>query len=267
MDTTWEDITFLREFRTLIDEYLVLGYAPTVRNPNPPPEVLELEKRRGFQQLRSRVNKSIPRTTRLLTRLGVKTAMTEYPIKGTEGQVLRFDLFDLVVRNRTFKDLDRLVFLDRIDQALGLLEVRVQKGLVKRPENSVEAAVAGTLFVAMTADLGEPDREDVFNAIKDVAGELGLTTSRALHPESKAVVTPAVRRELELAGFVVVDLTEGSPAVYWQAGLALGLARETILVARQGATVDLELPDCPVIYFSNLQDLRRQLAARLAKTI
>jgi hypothetical protein len=94
---------------------LVLGYAPTDRNPNPPPEVLDLQSRRGFQKLRERLNKSIPRATRLLANLGVKTQMTEYPVKGSDGRVLRFDLFDLVVRNRTFKDLDQLVFVDRVD--------------------------------------------------------------------------------------------------------------------------------------------------------
>jgi hypothetical protein len=263
MDTTWEDVAFLREFRTLIDEYLVLGYAPTDRNPKPPREVIDLAKRKGFGKLRERVNRATPRATRLVTRLGVKTAMTEYPAKGAEGQVLRFDLFDLVVRNRTFKDLDRSVFLDRIDQALGLLEVRVDKGLIRRPDGAVGRAAAGTLFVAMTADLEVPDREDVFDAIKHVADDLGLDINRVLDAESSNVVTDRDRRELELAQFVVVDLTDAAPAVYLQAGLALALGRTTIPIARQGTVVSLDLPDCPVTYFASLRELREKLTARL----
>ena len=265
VDTTWDDITFLREFRTLIDEYLVLGYAPTDRDPNPPPEVLDLENRKGFRKLRERLNKSIPRATRLLARLGVKTQMTEYPVKGSEGQVLRFDLFDLVVRNRTFKNLDQLVFVDRVNQALGLLEVRVDKGLIGRPGGSAAKTAAGTLFVAMTVRLEDPDQEDVFDAIKGVADESGLETIRVLSPESDDVVTPSVRRELESAEFVIVDLTPRSPSLYWQAGLLEGLGRKPILIARQGRLVELDLPDRPILYFVNLHELREKLKARLAQ--
>ena len=264
VDTTWDDITFLREFRALINEFLVLGYAPTERIPNPPPEVLALEKRKGFEKLRERLNRSIPRATRLLAHLGVKTQMTEYPVKGSEGQVLRFDLFDLVVRNRTFKDLDRLVFVDRIDQALGLLEVRVDKGLIRRPAGAPDSTDSGTMFVAMTVTLEDPDQEDVFDAIKSVADEMGLEAIRLLIPDADDVVTPRVRHELESAEFVVVDLTRHSPALYWQAGLVEGMGRDPVLVARQGMLVDLELPDCPVLYFVNLHDLRDKLKARLS---
>lgn len=193
--------------------------------------------------------------------------MTEYPVKGSEGQVLRFDLFDLVVRNRTFKNLDQLVFLDRIDQAMGLLEVRVDKGLIRRPGGSSATTNSGTIFVGMTVTLEDANQEDVFDAIKDVADESGLETIRVLSPESDNTVTPRVRHELESAEFVLVDLTRRSPALYWQAGLLEGLGREPILIARQGTVVDLELPDCPVLYFVNLHDLRDKLKARLQQSM
>jgi hypothetical protein len=141
------------------------------------------------------------------------------PHQGSEGQVLRFDLFDLAVRNRTVKDLDHRVFLDRVDQALGLLEVRVDKGLIRRPDDAVGLSAAGTLLVAMTADLEVPDREDVFYAIKYVADDLEVDINRVLDPESSSVVTDRDRRELELSQFAIFDLTDAAPAVYLQAGL------------------------------------------------
>jgi hypothetical protein len=119
----------------------------------------------------------------------------------------------------------------------------------------------------MAVTLEDPQQEDVFDVIKDVADELGLETIRVLSPESDDVVTPRVRHELESAEFVLVDLTRRSPALYWQAGLMEGLGREPILIARQGTVVDLDLPDCPVLYFVNLHYLRDKLKARLQQSM
>jgi hypothetical protein len=75
-------------------------------------------------------------------------------------------------------------------------------------------------------------------------------------------ITPRMLLAIETAEFVVVDLTEATFNVFYEAGYAQGLGKTPIYLAKIGAIIPFDVGDYPVIYYPNLRELSL-LAERL----
>jgi len=65
------------------------------------------------------------------------------------------------------------------------------------------------------------------------------------------------------AEFVIVDLTEERPNVFFEAGYAHGIGKLPIYIARDGTDIHFDVKDYPVIMFRNMKELREGLVRRL----
>ena len=84
--------------------------------------------------------------------------------------------------------------------------------------------------------------------------------------DERATNEPITRRMLkaiEEAEYVVVDLTNPRPNVYYEAGYAQGMGKTPVYVARQGAEIPFDVQDYPVILYPNMRELKSSLAERL----
>jgi len=121
----------------------------------------------------------------------------------------------------------------------------------------------GYAFVAMPMDESNHALVDVLEAIKAGAKECGITAQRIDDDESSERITDRMLDSIHAAEFVIVDLTEGRPNVFYEAGYAQGIGKIPIYVARQGTDIHFDLKDYPVIFFRNNKELREKLARRL----
>lgn len=155
---------------------------------------------------------------------------------------------------------------DMIDKTIGALKDWEASG--GPPVNDVPVVDtkdvrAGFVFIAMPMDEGNPLFEDVHDAIKTTAEACGLNAERVDDVESNERITDRVLESIERAEFVIADLTDARPNVFYEAGYAHGLGKIPIYIAEVGTKLEFDLKDYPVITFRNMRELRVKLERRL----
>jgi hypothetical protein len=122
---------------------------------------------------------------------------------------------------------------------------------------------ANFAFVAMPMDSEDDSLADVLEAIKEGAKRCGVTAERVDDEQSNERITDRILVLIAAAEFVIADLTNAKPNVYWEAGYAHALGKTPIYVARRGTRLEFDVKDFPVLYFSNYVRLKEDLEKRL----
>jgi hypothetical protein len=78
-----------------------------------------------------------------------------------------------------------------------------------------------------------------------------------------ARIIPRILDGIRRAAFVVADVSEARPNVYFEIGLAYGMAKPIVLTAKAGTTLPFDLADMPVLFWDSQRSLRDQLTSRL----
>ena len=265
-----EDVNFLKEFRSIVDEYLFLGYAPAEGSSygdNGKQEMRESLKNPEFAELRRKLNEMAPRVHSLLGEVNLHNIVSVYPAPAVGGPVRSFKLFDLVTRNGTSKRMDKHEFLDPIDQAIGALHSMEDNSVSNDDPGSPAPSINHLVFVAMPMEPTDANLEDVHNAIKEVVGEFKLDARRVDDFQTNDRITDTLLEAIRDARLVVVDLTHGKPNVYLEAGYALGRNKTPIFIARQDTVIEFDLIDYPILFFRNITELKRKLNERLTSIL
>ena len=254
------DVLFLERVRELIGEILPLGYAPAGR-----------EGKASFREWRSdAANEALVRdfvqaTSRLENLLDAAKVgyIAVQPQPGGLPNITG-SLFSCVTDNFSLRNMDKSMFLDPIDKAIGFHS----RPSESKPARASEAptsppAQPGSIFVVMPMDPEHPELVDVLDAIKRAATEADMTAERIDDPQSDEAISPRILEAIETAERIVVDLTHERPNVYYEAGYAHGVGKIPTYVASEETKVHFDVGDYPVIFFENLASLREKLAERL----
>jgi hypothetical protein len=118
-------------------------------------------------------------------------------------------------------------------------------------------------FIAMAMDPQDPQLDDVLDAIKDGAMRSNVVAERIDERATNEPITRRMLKAIEEAEYVVVDLTNPRPNVYYEAGYAQGMGKTPVYVARQGVEIPFDVQDYPVILYPNMRELKNSLAERL----
>jgi hypothetical protein len=153
---------------------------------------------------------------------------------------------------------------DMVDQTIGV----IRAGPVKEPRRSDNPVVQsevekGYAFVAMPILSGDPENDDVLDAVKEAARRCGITAERVDEPASSERITDRILQSIRRAEFVIVDLTHSRQNVYYEAGYAHGFGKLPIYIAREGTKLEFDLKDYPVIFFRGMKQLKDDLERRL----
>ena len=121
----------------------------------------------------------------------------------------------------------------------------------------------GTAFVMMNIDPNNADLQDRYDTIKECFSLFDIEARRVDEMEHSDVITEKICERIRVSEFLIADLTEERPSVYYEVGYAHALGRSVIMYRRQNSKLhfDLAAYNCPD--YRNLAELKSRLVARL----
>jgi hypothetical protein len=106
---------------------------------------------------------------------------------------------------------------------------------------------------------------DVFASYRAVCEEFLLNAERTDETESNQRIIPRILNGIRRSAFVIADVSDVSPNVFYEVGFAEGSARDVVLTAKEGTKLPFDLVDLPVLFWSGQEDLKDKLRRRLTE--
>jgi hypothetical protein len=217
-------------------------------------------------KLREWLNQNMHRVRRETIEANTHLILTVYPPPAVGGPIMRVDpfdhMFDTVYLMSMVPNL-----VDMLDNTIGVLRnppQNDQPGPKARIQSEVQSGYA---FVAMPMDEDDHQLVDVLEAIKAASKECDITAERIDDEERSERITDRMLESIRKAEFVIVDLTNERPNVFYEAGYAHGLGKIPIYIARAETHLHFDIRDYPVIMFRNMKELRERIVKRLQALI
>ena len=125
-------------------------------------------------------------------------------------------------------------------------------------------ATSREVFIVMTFKEAA-QYTDLLEAIQKACEQYGYDAKRVDESNEEKRIIPEIQRGIRQCAFVVADVTEEKPNVYWELGLAAGMGKEVILVAKKGTALPFDVSDVPVLFWESFSEFRQALAKRVEK--
>ena len=215
--------------------------------------------------LRSFLNQNKNAVKRDVREAGCYKTMTISPPPAVGGLVMRgICPFDMMFSRPYMSNLVPYV-VDMIDEAIGVMSSSdfIESASEDTSTYVVQDYDAGYAFVAMPIDPDDVELEDVLDSIKEACSRCGINAERVDEPPTSERITDRVLESIRRAEYVIVDLTNSKPNVFYEAGYAQGRGKTPIYIAREGTNLEFDLKDYPVIFFRNMKQLKEKLEKRL----
>ncbi|MFN6337968.1 MAG: hypothetical protein ACK41W_04455 [Cyanobacteriota bacterium] len=105
---------------------------------------------------------------------------------------------------------------------------------------------------------------DVFASCKEVCGEFKFEAERTDETTSLERIIPRIEDGIRKSAFVIADVSEQSPNVFYELGYAKALGKDVIVTAKKGTQLPFDVGDFPAIFWEIQEDLKEGLRTRLA---
>ena len=121
-----------------------------------------------------------------------------------------------------------------------------------------------SVFVIMSfAETGQ--YKDLYASIKRVCEKYEYDAQRVDESNLLKRIIPEIMRQVRQSAFVVADVTEAKPNVFYELGFSDGLGKEVILTAKAGTELPFDIQDVPVIFWESFVDFEEELEKRVAQ--
>ena len=104
---------------------------------------------------------------------------------------------------------------------------------------------------------------DVFASCKEVCREFEFEAERTDESTSLERIVPRIEEGIRKSAFVIVDLSELSPNIFYEMGYARALGKEVIVTAKNGTQLPFDVGDIPTIFWEDQEDLKEGLRKRV----
>ena len=124
------------------------------------------------------------------------------------------------------------------------------------------------VFVAMPF-LGD-DVQDKYSAIKDECAKFGLKAKRVDQNVGSGFIIKEITELIEQAEFIIFDLTQERPNVYYELGYAHGVGNEPLeilLIAKEGTKIHFDIAPMRIQFYKTTEHLRSIVAMSLKEMI
>ncbi len=212
-------------------------------------------------ETRRKINESRVWVRREVLEAGSLHTMTISPPPAVGGLIMRnVDPFDNIFEPPYLTSLIPNV-IDMIEETIGVIKLGATE---VHPRVSQDADIQkGYAFIAMPIVKRDHLFDDVLDAIKEAAKRCGIHAERVDEPASNERITDRILESIRRAEFVIADLTDSRPNVFYEAGYAQGLRKTPIYIARNGTKLEFDLKDYPVIFFGGIKQLKDELENRI----
>lgn len=104
---------------------------------------------------------------------------------------------------------------------------------------------------------------DVYASYKAVCEEFSLEAVRTDAVETDERIVQRIIEGIRTSAFVIADVSEVKPNVFYELGFAQGFGKQVIVTARKGTTLPFDISDVPVIFWDGQENLKEQLRNRI----
>jgi len=108
-----------------------------------------------------------------------------------------------------------------------------------------------------------PGFRDVFASYRDVCKEFAFEALRADEVETDERIVQTIIDGIRTAAFVIADVSEIKPNVFYELGFAQGCGKEVVVTAKKGTSLPFDISDVPVIFWDGQENLKEQLRRRI----
>jgi hypothetical protein len=161
-------------------------------------------------------------------------------------------------RTRSSSDLEQSEFesLSEMTPDLEKLAGRIV-GLAEK------ACISSNVFTIMSF-AEEPSLADAFESFQSVCDRYGYRCRKIDEESDVERILPEILSRIRSCAFVIADLTEPRPNVYYELGYAEGLGKPLIVTAKKDTSLPFDTKDIPVIFWENQKGLKEKLAKKVA---
>jgi len=108
--------------------------------------------------------------------------------------------------------------------------------------------------------------DDVFNTFSSICKKHEFNAVRTDHDPNLNPITSRILDGIKESDFVIADVSEKSPNVFYEIGYAKGINRPVIITAQKGTDLPFDIKDLPVIFYDRL-NMKEDLEPSLEKYI
>jgi hypothetical protein len=128
--------------------------------------------------------------------------------------------------------------------------------------------VTNQVFIAMPMNENTtPEFADTHDTLKTVCRDLGLAAKRVDDVQTNNRITDTIRDLIDASEFMIADLSDNRPNVFFEAGYAEGIGKTPVYIAKAGTSLQFDVKDYPVIFYQNQRALRAGVTIRLRSLI
>ncbi len=112
--------------------------------------------------------------------------------------------------------------------------------------------------------------DEIFRIMKLEASKINLNAIRVVKIAGSGFVLKKITQNIENAEFLIFDLTNERPNVYYEIGYAHGVGNEgdeILLIAKEGTTIHFDLGPLNIVYYKSAEDLQLKLLPQLRQII
>lgn len=157
-----------------------------------------------------------------------------------------------VIDREVFLTLDRVIPPDASEEKLS----KLARDVVQIAERLVSPK---DVFIIMSFS-ETPEFRDVRAALKDVCKSEQFDAIWADDRNAPADrIMEKIYRYIRQSAFVITDVTEPRPNVFYELGFAKGLGKKVIVTAKKGTPLPFDIHDVPVLFWDSLEDLKTKV--------
>ena len=157
--------------------------------------------------------------------------------------------------------------LDILNRAIGTMDEQEATSFAAEIVSLAERMLLSRdVFVVMSYK-NDPALNEALQCFEEVCREFGFNAERMdrAHQGGTHEITEAISSGIRNCAFVICDITEDRPNVYYELGYARGLGKEVILTAKEGSNPHFDVQGLKRIKWKNFLNLRDQLRTDVKK--
>ena len=122
---------------------------------------------------------------------------------------------------------------------------------------SEQLLVPREVFIIMSF---KQEWEDIYKSFEAVCKRHGFKADRTDKTLSQERINPRIEAGIANSAFVIADVSEASPNVYFEIGFAQGRRKKVIVTAKKDTKLPFDISDVPVLYWLNQGELKEGLS-------